>query len=75
MTERDYWSECLQCPGCGATGSVVLSQANPSSDDYHSGRNQNVRAELIPSSFQIEVTDLGYQLFCAGCGRLAEHLP
>lgn len=73
MTERDYWSERLQCPRCGATGNAVLFQAKPDTDAYHSGRDQNVRAELVPSLFRIEVTDLGCQFFCASCGTLADH--
>ena len=74
MTERDQWSEILRCSSCGATGHVVLSQANPNSDDYHDGRDQNVRVETGTGEFQTVVTDNGCQFFCVRCGALAEHL-
>jgi hypothetical protein len=75
MTQRDQWSERLRCPKCGATGNVVLSQAKPDSNAYHDGRDQNVRAEIVPNGFRSEVTDIGYQFYCVGCSALAEQLP
>jgi hypothetical protein len=74
MTERDEWSERLRCPSCGATGRVALSQANPHSDAYHGGRDQNVRVETGHGKFRAVVTDMGSQFYCVGCGTLAEHL-
>ena len=74
MTKRDQWSESLRCPRCGATGAVVLSQANPNSDAYHDGRDQNVRVETGSSEFRTVVTYNGCQFYCVSCGALAEHL-
>ena len=73
MTERDQWSERLRCRECGATSSVVLSQASPDSQAYHDKSDQNVRVETVLSDFRAEVTDLGCRFYCAGCGALADH--
>jgi hypothetical protein len=73
MTERDGWRERLICPNCGATGSVVPSQANPASQAYHAG-DENVRVEAVPTEFRAVVTDLGCQFYCTSCGALAVHM-
>jgi hypothetical protein len=73
MIDRDKWTEVLQCPRCEATAMVKLSQANPASPAYHDG-DQNVRVELAPSEFQVAVTELGCQFYCASCGVSAHHI-
>ena len=73
MTERDQWSERLRCRECGATSSVMLSQASSDSQAYHDKSDQNVRVETVLSDFLAKVTDLGCQFFCARCGALAAH--
>ncbi len=73
MTPRDLWSEGLRCERCGATATVVLSQSKPDSEAYHDGRDQNVRAEIVPASFTAEISDMGCRFYCVACGTLASH--
>jgi hypothetical protein len=71
--QRDQWTEHLLCPNCRATGSAVLSQANPESEAYHAG-DENVQSEAFYGAFRLDVTDLGCQFYCVRCGVLADHI-
>jgi transcription elongation factor Elf1 len=70
-TERDKWTEQLQCPRCGIAGAVELSQATGLT--YHDGTDQNVLVELAPVEFRVVTSDLGSQFHCLDCGALAKH--
>jgi len=70
MTELDHWTESLECPQCGKTGVVKLSQANGRA--FHEG-DQNVRVDLVPVGFKVVLTDFGDCFYCDTCGTQADH--
>jgi predicted RNA-binding Zn-ribbon protein involved in translation (DUF1610 family) len=70
MTGRDHWTESLECPKCGKTGIVKLSQANGRA--FHEG-DQDVRTDLVPVGFNVVLTKFGDSFCCDTCGTLVDH--
>jgi hypothetical protein len=70
MTGRDHWTESLDCPKCGKTGTAQFSQAN--GRPFHEG-DQDIRVDLVPIGFKAVSTEFGSSFYCASCGTSAEH--
>jgi hypothetical protein len=70
MTGRDHWTERLDCPKCGNTGTAQFSQAKGQA--FHDG-DQDIRVDLVPIGFTVVMTEFGNSFYCAGCGTSADH--
>jgi predicted RNA-binding Zn-ribbon protein involved in translation (DUF1610 family) len=70
MTGRDHWTESLECPKCGKTGTVKLFQANKRA--FHEG-DQDIRVDLVPIGFKVVLTEFGCSFYCDTCGTSADH--
>jgi hypothetical protein len=64
MTTRDEWTEKLQCPVCGRTGSAELSQANGQA--FHDG-DQAVRVDHVSEGFKAVQFEYGSNFYCSSC--------
>ena len=72
MTGRDHWTERLDCPKCGKTGTAQFSQANEQA--FHEV-DQDIRVDLVPIGFKVVLTEFGNSFYCASCGTSAAHYP
>jgi predicted RNA-binding Zn-ribbon protein involved in translation (DUF1610 family) len=70
MTGRDHWTESLDCPKCGKTGTAQFSQAN--GQPFHEG-DQDIRVDLVPVGFKAFLTEFGNSFYCASCGTSVVH--
>jgi hypothetical protein len=67
MTGRDHWTESLDYPKCGKTGTAQFSQA--SGQAFH----DDIRVDLVPIDFRVVSTEFGNSFYCASCGSSADH--
>ena len=65
--QRDHWTERLECPKCGKTSFVKLSQANGRA--FH----EEICVDLVPIGFRVVLTEFGNSFYCASCGTSADH--